>query len=281
MNKCNIYAFADEAAPEISGQIAAMLRNNLQGIEIRTVDGENISDITEEKAKEVRKQLDRNGLKVWSVGSPIGKINIETDDYNAHLEKFIHTLRLANILGAENMRMFSFYIPEGKDADDYKDTVIERLRQMADIAEDYGVTLCHENEKDIYGDTPERCLEIFTAVPKIKGIYDPANTVQCGCDAVKSWNMVKNHIYYLHIKDALANGNIVPAGCGIGAVPEILKEYIQMGGKHITIEPHLRVFSGFSHLEPVGGDNKIGNDYLFENSDESFDAACNACRALL
>ena len=53
MKNPQIFAFADEASPMIDNQIKAMLRNGLQGLEIRSVDGENVSGITIAKAKEV------------------------------------------------------------------------------------------------------------------------------------------------------------------------------------------------------------------------------------
>ena len=99
MNAMNIYAFADEASGQISGQIAAMQRNGLAGLEIRGVDGQNISDISLEKAREVRQRLDDANLRVWSMGSPIGKIGVTSEDFPAHLEKLRHTLELANVLG--------------------------------------------------------------------------------------------------------------------------------------------------------------------------------------
>ena len=120
MDGIKIYAFADEASPNINEQITALKRNGLNGLEIRNVDGVNISDITIEKAKEVKQKLQENGLVTWSIGSPIGKIDIEKDDFKAHIEKFKHTLEIANILESKNIRMFSFYMPEGKDASDYK-----------------------------------------------------------------------------------------------------------------------------------------------------------------
>ena len=111
MDGIKIYAFADEASPNIDEQIAALKRNGLQGLEIRNVDGVNISDITLEKAKEVKQKLSSNGLITWSVGSPIGKIDIEKDDFKAHLEKLKRTLEIADILESKNIRMFSFYMP--------------------------------------------------------------------------------------------------------------------------------------------------------------------------
>ena len=44
-------AFADEADPLLTGQIAAMQRNGIQLLEIRGVDGENISVLSPAKVK--------------------------------------------------------------------------------------------------------------------------------------------------------------------------------------------------------------------------------------
>lgn len=276
----NIYAFADEASPNIDGQITALKRNGLNGLEMRNVDGVNVSDITVEKAKEVKHKLQENGLITWSVGSPIGKIDIEKDDFKAHTEKLKHTLEIANILESKNIRMFSFYMPEGKEISDYKNEVIERLGVMCDIAHNFGVSLCHENEKGIYGDIPERCLEIHKAVPELKGIFDPANYVQCGADTLKAWDMLKGYIYYMHIKDAKIDGTVVPAGQGDGNVKEIVKSFISGGGKAFTIEPHLTVFEGFSHLERKG-EKSVISEYGYPDSNTAFDAACNAFKNLL
>ena len=91
MNRIQLFAFADEACPNMVGQIAAMKRNGLNGLEIRGVDGENVSKISLAKAAQVRTMLEDNGLRTWSVGSPIGKIKM-TDDFDAHLDVFRHTL---------------------------------------------------------------------------------------------------------------------------------------------------------------------------------------------
>ena len=280
MDGIKIYAFADEASPNIDEQIAALKRNGLQGLEIRNVDGVNVSDITLEKAKEVKKKLSSNGLVTWSIGSPIGKINIENDDFSAHTEKLKHTLEIANILEAENIRMFSFYMPEGKEISDFKNEVIERLGIMCDIASKSGVALCHENEKGIYGDIPERCLDLFKVLPYLKGIFDPANFVQSGVNTIKAWDMLKNYIYYMHIKDAKIDGTVVPAGMGDGNVEKVVKNFIEKGGNSFTIEPHLTVFEGFSHLEHKGETSAI-TEYGYQDSNTAFDTACNAFKNLL
>lgn len=275
----NVFAFADEADSMIDGQITAMKRNNLCGLEIRNVDGVNISDITLEKAREVREKLSENGLKVWSLGSPLGKIGIK-DEFEPHLEKFKNSLNIAKELGCDNIRMFSFYIPEGENPDDYKTEVFERLEAFVKVAEGSGITLCHENEKGIYGDVPERCLEIHKAFPQIKGIFDPANYVQCGAYTLEGWELLKDYIYYLHIKDSLKDGFVVPAGEGNGNVEFIIKDYIKRGGKALTIEPHLTVFEGLKALEREGETSAVA-DFKYPDANTAFDVACNAVNEIL
>ncbi len=276
-----IFAFADEASPMIDGQIAAMKRNGLNGLEIRNVDGENVSAISLDKAREVRKKLDDAGLTVWSIGSPIGKIDIEKDDFSAHLDALRHTIDVAKALNCENIRMFSFYIPQGKNPADYRAQVMDRLHTMAETTRGTGVKLCHENEKGIYGDMADRCLEILTEIPEIAGVFDPANFVQCGQDTQAGWEMLKDRIKYLHIKDALfADGHVVPAGKGEGNVDFIVHDFLARGGQCMTIEPHLKVFAGLAALERAGETSNVGS-YAYESSDAAFDAACAALRDIL
>ena len=277
-----VFAFADEASPMIDSQIKAMKRNGLQGLEIRLVDGENVSFITMAKAKEVYQKMTDAGLKVWSIGSPIGKIDIEKDDFNQHMDVLKRTIEIAHELKSENIRMFSFYLPHDKAPENYRNEVMDRLHIMAETAKGSGVALCHENEKGIYGDNAARCCEILTEVPDLAGIFDPANFVQCGQDTLEAWSLLKTRIKYMHIKDAMfADGSVVPAGKGEGNVAAIVKDYLAMGGECMTVEPHLKVFSGLNALERAGEQTKVGASYVYETNDEAFDAACAALREIL
>ena len=280
MKPLRIFAFADEASPQIDGQIAALRRNGLQGLEIRNVDGQNVSDISLEKAREVHKKLTDAELSVWSIGSPIGKIDIQKDNFEQHLQKYLHTLEIARALGAEKLRMFSFYLPKGQDPAPFRQQVIDRLSRMAELAQGSGVALCHENEKGIYGDVASRCLEILQAVPQLQGVFDPANFVQCGQETWAAWEMLHERITYMHIKDALPDGRVVPAGAGVGNVARILSAFRAQGGDAVTIEPHLQVFSGLAGLERAGDTSDVGS-YCYESNDAAFDAACAALKGIL
>lgn len=266
-------AFADEADGRLSHQIKAMVENGIEYLEIRGVDGENISDISTEKAKEVRRQLEDAGLSVWSLGSPYGKIGI-CDDFSAHLDKFKRGLELADILGAKHIRMFSFYVPSD-DAERYRDEVFCRISQLVDAAKGSGIILCHENEKGIYGDIASRCEEIHKEFPQLKAVFDPANFIQCGQDTIEAWDKLSPYVEYMHIKDAMADGSVVPAGKGIGNLPYLLERY---SGSVLTLEPHLSVFDGFDKLE---ANEKTKMGYCYPSSRAAFDAAVQALKELI
>lgn len=273
-----IFAFSDEAAPDLAGQIAAMKRNRLDGTEIRGVDGRNVTVLTLQEAAGVLHRLKDNGLSVWSIGSPIGKIPLD-GDFPTHLDLFRRTLEIAAALECANLRMFSFYLPENASPEACRNEVINRLGQMAEIAEDAGILLCHENEKGIYGDNAARCADLLNAVPALRCVFDPANFIQCGQDVGEAWSLLGSRVYYMHIKDALPDGTVVPAGEGIGRLPEILPDYMSRGGNAVTVEPHLRVFEGFSSLES-GRKSQLPQG-TWPTSDAAFDAACKVLKSFL
>lgn len=272
--KVKLAAFADEAGEALDTQIAAMQRNGIEYLEIRGVDGQNVSELSAEKAGEVRRKLEAAGLAVWSVGSPFGKINIE-DGFLPHLDAFKRGLETANILGARHLRLFSFYVPKGR-AEDCRDEVFARMEQFLAAAEGSGVLLCHENEKGIYGDTAARCAELHQNFPALKAVFDPANFVQCGQDTKAAWGLLSPYVEYLHIKDALRDGTVVPAGKGEGNLPFLLSQY---RGEVVTLEPHLSVFSGFEALEREGETSKTS--FCYSSAGEAFDAAAAALKQFL
>lgn len=272
--KIRFCAFADEASPKLCGQTEALARNGLSLLEIRGVDGKNIADLTAEEAKEIKKKLDDAGIRVWSSGSPIGKVDIHLD-FSAELERFKRTLETAVILGAENIRMFSFY----KTSPDDQNEVIDRIGAFLDLSRGSGVDLCHENEKGIFGDVANRCQSLHKALPELRAVFDPANFVQCGVDTKEAWALLSPYVKYLHAKDADKNGKVVPCGAGIGNIPYIFGEFYKAGGGVITLEPHLKAFVGLSALE--GGDTSAVGGMSFKSSDEAFDYAINAAKNIV
>lgn len=275
MQNFELSAFADEASPLLYEQIDAMRENSVTLLEMRGVNGRNVADMTREEVQNAAHQLSAAGLSVWSIGSPIGKIKV-TDPFEGHLNKFKRVLEAATLCGAPCLRLFSFY---GVKSDGEKDEAIERLSRMAEVAKGSGVLLCHENEKGIYGDDPDSCLEILTALPSLGSVFDPANFIQCGVDPWTAWEKLADRTTYLHIKDALPDGKVVPAGCGVGQVAAIVADFGKRGGKVLSLEPHLTVFSGLSDLE-AGTKTEI-DPYAYPNARAAFKASADALKKIL
>ena len=269
-------AFADEAAASLEEQIKALERNGISLLEIRHVDGENIADISASKACEIRKMLDASGISVWSIGSPIGKYSLGKD-FAPHLDAFRRTVEIAQILGASNIRLFSFFTENAPKTDAMREEVIARLDAFCNEAP-HSILLCHENEKEIFGDDIESCLALYKALPRMRAVFDPANFVQCGENTEKAFETLAPYVEYMHVKDALADGTVVPAGDGKGKLGLILRKYAQNGGDVVTLEPHLKAFIGLERLER-GNDMKTAFSYV--SCGEAFDFAALKLKQIL
>ena len=263
-------AFADEAGKSLSSQITALLRNDIRLTELRSVDKKNVSELTLPEAREIGATLTGNGIGLSALGSPMGKVDI-TVDFDKYLDAVKHMCELSNILGTDKIRMFSFF-----NAYNERSRVIEYLSKMVEVAAGFGVYLCHENEKKIYGDTVERVLDLAANVKGLKFVYDPANFLQVDEPSDKTLDAVHGICEYFHIKDVIsATGELVPAGEGDGDIPRL----VRMINKDtmLTLEPHLKVFSGYDKIDG----EKMHHRHHFATNDEAFDAAVSALKNIL
>jgi sugar phosphate isomerase/epimerase len=279
MAKLILSAFSDEYADGLKEQCQALNGFGIEYMEMRGVNGKNVSTLTKDEVLEAKKILNDYAIKVSSIGSPLGKIKID-GDIDAHLEVAKRVFETANEFGAKNIRMFSFYLPEGKCRAECKGQIFGALERLVKTAEKHGVTLCHENEALIYGESPEKCLEILQYFGgKLKCVLDMGNFVLDGYNPMDAYHLLKNHIEYFHIKDALYAGAIVPAGKGEAQIKEILDAYKESDAKDtfITLEPHLQTFSGLNAL--VG--KSFENPYKYENQKTAFTDAVEKLKELL
>lgn len=264
-------AFADEASSTLEGQIAALHRNHIPYIEVRSIDGVNVSDLSEEDAKRYADRFAKEKIRVWSIGSPLGKIDVDCD-FNAYQKKVRHICRLAQIFGTDKIRMFSFY-----NAYESEETVFAYLREMVKIAAGYGVFLYHENEKKIYGDTIERVLRLCENVEGLRLVYDPANYIEVGADVTAALDALYEKTGYFHIKDIVAStGERVPAGCGDALIGE-LADRIGTEDRVMTLEPHLTVFEGYAEIDGT----ELKSRFYYADGNEAFDAAAESLKQVL
>lgn len=127
------------------------------------------------------------------------------------------------------------------------------MDKLVQFASSRNLVLLHENEKGIYGDVGARCLDLMKNFysEAFGCTFDFANFVQCGQDAMEAYEMLKNYISYVHVKDAIKkDGVVVLPGDGDGKLGEILEKLHQRGYQgYLSLEPHLVDFSGLQGLE--------------------------------
>ena len=250
-------AFADEISPDLEEQIAVLSSEKVRFLDLRGVWNTNVLDLSDQQVTRVKETLDAHGIGVAAIGSPIGKVPIDSS-FNEHLHLFERAITVAQALQTPYIRIFSFYPPAASDRGainpaEYRDEVLRRLREMTARARAAAVILLHENEKDIYGDTIARCVDLLQGIndAHFQAVFDPANFIQCGqtpypdaYEAVRPW------LRYVHVKDARSDGSVVPAGEGVSHWPELLQRLRADGyDGFLSLEPHLALagqYQGFS-----------------------------------
>lgn len=131
------------------------------------------------------------------------------------------------------------------------------MSELTRVAAENDVILLHENEKEIYGDIPRRCLDIVESVgsPNLKVVWNAANFVQVGVRPfTEGYAMLRPYLEYVQIQDAiLATGEVVAAGNGDGEVVETIRELRRDGfDGFFSLGPHLsqaHALGGFSGPE--------------------------------
>ncbi|MDQ1056887.1 sugar phosphate isomerase/epimerase [Arthrobacter globiformis] len=237
----SLSGFGDEVDPDPAIQAAVLLALGASHIEVRSAWGTNVSELEQDAVERLKTILDEKGLKVSAVASPVGKV-----DVSLPLEHEVTRLRqiisVAKGLDTKYVRIFSFYRAEGQGQEDVRDAVMERMAALAEEATASGIVLLHENEKGIYGDTPERVLDIMQTVdsPALRVAWDNANFVQVGVKPyTEGYAMLRPYLEYFQVKDAIATtGEVVPAGEGDGELDATIAALKDDG------------FAGFASLEP-------------------------------
>jgi sugar phosphate isomerase/epimerase len=255
-----ISAFGDEIAPGLEEQIAVLSEHGVAGLELRSAWGINVAELGAERLDRAARLLRQAGITVSAVGSPIGKVEIESD-FEAELGRLHAALEAARRLQTRKIRVFSFFIPDGRHSL-FRDEVLRRMSAFAREAAAQDVTLVHENESYIYGDDAEHCRDLVESVgsPALQIAFDPANFVQVGVRPFdEAWPMLAKHVVHFHVKDAITvdrhgvgpyparapelnlMASVRPAGEGEGQLPELMRALEQKNYRgFLVVEPHLQ-----------------------------------------
>jgi sugar phosphate isomerase/epimerase len=250
-------AFGDEISTDFAEQLAVLQQHGIAYIELRSAWGKNVANLTDQELAQIETALTKFDIKVSSIGSPIGKVPVNTP-LEAELHRLERIIEIAKRLNSRYIRMFSFFLPAEPAAHPhYRDQVLFGLDKMVKLAQAHDLILLHENEKEIYGDTAAHCYDILSSIgsPHFQAVFDPANFVQCGnLPYTEAYPLIEPYLVYLHIKDArFSDGQVVVAGAGDGEWRELLSALDQKGFQGFaSFEPHLTIsglYGGYSGAE--------------------------------
>ncbi len=242
MGKITISGFYDEISGKLSTQIGVLHELGETYMCPRNVDGKNIADYTLEEFKEkIYPVLKKENVRFSSIGSPIGKVGIDDEEgWEKQKKQLAELVKIAQLMECKYIRVFSFFYGD-KAPEECSKKVVARLKEMIAIVKGSGVKLLHENEKKVYGDVPQRVLEIYRAINDEDFVlcFDASNYVQCDVNPKEAFDMLKDYVVYYHIKDCSKYKVEVPVGTGEGCYTYILSQLKARGYEgFMTLEPH-------------------------------------------
>ena len=239
---------SDEAGQAIDTQIKAHKELGWEHLELRLVDGENITAIPDAKFDEVYEKVTAAGMTVSCFGSAIANwARPITCDPQIDIDDLKQAIPRMQRFNCPFIRVMSY--PNDADnplpENEWRDEAIKRMKTLAKIAEDGGIILAHENCSGWGGQSAENSNILLGEVdsPALKVVFDTGNPVTYGQDAWEYYKTVFDSIVYVHIKDARKeNGedHYVYCGEGQGYVREIVGDLLAKGyDGGFSIEPHL------------------------------------------
>src|SRR5215469_2007250 len=253
--------FGDEVAHDLEQQVAVLQEHGVGALELRSAWGVNVVDLEPEQLDVAHRLLRAAGIAVSAIGSPVGKAPVQ-GDFDAELARLRAALGAATRLGTNRVRVFSFFIPDGRHAE-FRDEVLRRMSVFAAEAAAQGLVLTHENESYIYGDDAEHCRDLVDSVgsPALEVAFDPANFVQVGVRPFdEAWPLLRDHVGHFHVKDAVSvdrdgvapyparapeerlMASVRPAGEGDGQLRDLLRQLDARDYRgFLVIEPHLHL----------------------------------------
>jgi len=237
---------SDEAGVSLETQIKAHQELGWEYMELRLVDGENLSCVADDTFERVYAAVNEAGMKVSGFGGTIGNwAKSISGDFQEDTDELKRVIPRMQKFGTKYVRIMTW--PNDADspleADAWRDESLRRVRELAKLAEDGGIVMGIENCRGWSGLSPENAVWFLDAVnsPALKWLYDTGNVVGHGQEPWDFYSKIKDYIAYVHIKDSSrALGHTVVCGEGDAMVPEILADLHRFGyDGFVSIEPHI------------------------------------------
>ncbi|GGM80549.1 hypothetical protein GCM10012275_59000 [Longimycelium tulufanense] len=259
-----VCGIGDEAAPGSRDQIRIHQQAGLTGVELRTVEGRGIHDLTTEEVGSLADSLAEARMVVPVVDTPLGSwaVSVGTD-LDAEIDVLRRAARHASMLGCRRLRVMS-YPNDGRAEPEWRAESLRRMRVLASIAEDLDVLLLHENCHGWGSQSHDHTLAMLSYVDskRLRLVFDMGNGIAYGYEPVSFLREVLAWVDHVHVKDARKDPGdgavFVMPGQGEADVAGCVRLLEQSGYRgwysvepHIALIPHLGVSADPARCQAV------------------------------
>jgi len=284
--------FTDEAGQSLDTQIKATQALGWKHLSARSIDGNNVHDLSQTDFETAVEKLATADVKVIEFGSLIGSWSktIESD-FELTLAEIDRAIPRMQRLGTQMIRIMS-YAQKPWGEDQHEAERFRRLREIVARFSDAGLQALHENCMNWGGFSAQHSLRLVEEVPGLKLIFDTGNPVfqrdrskpepQPWQDALEFYEAIKEHIAHVHVKDCLnpRDGETEPErytrpGGGLARIKEILAalQRDKYQGA-LAIEPHVATVFHAKEDETVDPEDCFDSYVNYGKQLESLIFAC-------
>ena len=217
--------FADEVSKtDFDEAVRLGVEAGATGVELRNgIWEKRVGEIDDDDVKRVQDVLAKYDVKVYSIGSPVGKCEQDSPEEQAeHHRLFDRMIELAHAFETKIIRGFSLWNPRIKeenlerynsnthrpDLDRYLDTVVSFLAPIVTRASESNVTLSLENEGATIAGSCDEARRVADALDSETGkpdgftfCWDVVNGIHCGEKHMPDgYAKLKGRITHLHVK---------------------------------------------------------------------------------
>lgn len=212
----------DEISPDFDHACSVISKDfGLQWVEIRSMWGKGLHDLSDDQLAEAQKILAKYNLGVTDLASPLFKVGWpgapqskfgskhdfgSNDNFKQQDDLLTKYIALSKRFKTDKIRCFDFWRLD--DVKPYRAAINDKLKETAEICGKHGVLLVLENEMECNTASGPEAAQTLAAVPSRHfGLnWDPGNAVMLGeLDAFpKGWDLLPKHrILHCHVKNAV------------------------------------------------------------------------------
>ncbi len=214
-----IAAITDEFSASLDAAMRPMKEIGMTGAELRVIDGKNILDLDDGELNKAKDTLERAGMRVVAIASPLLKCVLENGgELDSRFERDVfaskHTaadqprlaeraFAVAKFFGAPVIRVFSYWRTVAPQR--CENAIARALGDLAVAAKREGLTIGLENEHACNVATGAETARVLGLMPDagVKIVWDPANALVAGEDPFPEGysRLPKGSVVHVHAKD--------------------------------------------------------------------------------